>query len=74
MGAIIFDWSGGGTLDENGRPVWVTNEYTSVPGGLTLPISATISEVSEDGSLRNSDGTQSSVYRTTYTCELPQAQ
>lgn len=73
-GTIVFDWSGNGTLDENGSPVWEASDYTAVPGGLTLPITATISELPGDGETRNGDGTKTYQYSTTYTCELPTAQ
>jgi hypothetical protein len=73
-GTIVFDWSGGGTLDENGSPIWETSEYTSVPGGLTLPITATISQLPGEGETRNPDGTLTRTYTTTYTCELPRAE
>lgn len=72
-GTIVFEWSGNGTLDENGSPTWEASDYTSVPGGLSLPITATISELPGDGVTRNADGTKTYTYTTTYTCELPVA-
>ncbi len=36
-GTIVFDWSGNGTLDANGRPTWEADEYVSVPGALPCP-------------------------------------
>jgi hypothetical protein len=67
-GSVAFDWSGGGTLDENGAPVWETNDYTSVPGG-SLPITATIDEVNVDPETVNGDGTKTIAYSTTYSCD-----
>ena len=67
-GTVNFDYAAGGTLDENLQPVFETNTYTAVPGG-TLPITATIDEVSVNDATPNDDGTSTITYSVTYSCD-----
>jgi len=67
-GTVYFDYAGSGTQDESGALIWETNMLTSAPGG-TLPVTATIDEVSATEAAPNGDGTATIPVSITYSCD-----
>lgn len=68
-GTVLFDYAGGGILDETGAPVWETNMLTAVPGG-TLPVTGTIDELDTNNAVPNGDGSSTLTYTASYSCDM----